>query len=141
MRILFIGLRGALAVLLLSDISVKATYRGVHNFPIQRAGLSPMNTTLSDYDGFNLTATAEFWWYFPALLTDSKRVRPVAPLNCSEEMCNSFFVTGSMMTILLDHTFPPITKDNYSNAVFIFKMMHQDTRLNIILSNLREIRP
>lgn len=116
-RIALIAFRGALGVLLLSDVSFKSTYQKEYVFPIQRAGLSPMNASLADYDGFNLTATAEFWSYFPALLTDSKRVRPVAPLSCSGEMCNSFFIPGSMMTILLEPDLPPIQKDNYSSAV------------------------
>jgi hypothetical protein len=66
---------------------------------------------------FNQTATANFWWYFPALLTDSKRVHPIAPVHCSGEMCNSFFIPGSMPGIKFDPSQPNITKQDYSNAI------------------------
>lgn len=107
-----------LGILLLSDISFKSTYPAVYNFPIERAGLSALNTSLVDIIGFNLTATAELWFFFPALLSDSKRVSSVAPLDCSPgETCNSFFIPGSMDTILLDPSQPAISKDSYPKAI------------------------
>jgi hypothetical protein len=77
-----------------------------------------MNTSVTTFENFNLTATADFWWYFPALLTDSKRVRGVPPLNCTDKdtSCISYFVPGSMSTINLDPNIPPITKNSYPKA-------------------------
>ena len=60
-RVFFTLLRSALGVLLLSDTSFKSTYRGVYDFPIQSAGLSPLNTSIVNTDRFNETATADFW--------------------------------------------------------------------------------
>lgn len=102
---------------MLSDISFKPTYEKVVDLPVLRAGLSPLNTSLVDIGLFNATATAEFWWYFPSLLTDSKSVKPVSPVNCSGEKCVSFFVPGTMRTIQLDPAISPISRNNYSDAV------------------------
>jgi hypothetical protein len=64
-----------------------------------------MNTDLVQLvDDFNATVTAEFWWYFPALLTDTKRVGTVKPLSCSGRSCSSYFLPGSMMTVLLNES-------------------------------------
>ena len=77
-----------------------------------------LNTSLVDVIGFNLTATAEFWFFFPAFLSDSKRVKNVAPIDCPPgEMCTSFFVPGSMNTILLDPSQPSISQDSYPKAI------------------------
>ena len=108
-------MRGVLGILLLSDVSFKSTYPEVHSFPIQRAGLAPMNTSVINHDKFNLTATAEFWWYFPALTTDVKRVKAVTPLNCTN--CDSYFIPGSMASIVLDPSQPIISQDDYPNAL------------------------
>jgi hypothetical protein len=79
------------------------------------AGLSPINSSLSEYPYFNLTATTTFWWYFPALLTDVKRVRGVAPLNCSgtDNECLSYFLPGSMTSIQLDPSQPVLLPTEY----------------------------
>jgi hypothetical protein len=66
---------------------------------------------------FNLTATADFWWYFPALLTDTKRVKSVAPLHCLGANCDAYFLPGSMSSIVLDPNEPPIGKEEYPNAI------------------------
>ena len=63
-----------------------------------------------------MTATAEFWWYFPALLTDSKSVKPIPPVTCSGDNCTSFFVPGTMRTILLDPSLPPLSSANFTDA-------------------------
>jgi hypothetical protein len=76
-----------------------------------------MNTSVAQVGGFNLTATAEFWWYFPALLTDSKRVKAGTPLNCSGQNCNSYFIPGSMSSIDLDPNQPTIAKQDYPKAI------------------------
>jgi len=109
-------IRGGLGVLLLSDISFKSTYRTVYQLPVERAGLSPLNTSVSTAPGFNLKATSVFWWFFPSLLTDGTNARAVAPLNCSGAGCASYFLPGLMNTIAFDSSRPAITADNYTNA-------------------------
>ena len=106
-----------MGILLLSDISFKSTYPGVHTFPIIRAGMTPLNSSVIFTHEFNLTATAEFWWYFPALLTDVKRVRPVAPLNCTTKDCLSYFIPGSLSTMYLDPSLPLITANDFPKAI------------------------
>jgi hypothetical protein len=105
-----------LGVLLLSDISFKATYPGEYQFPIENAGLPPLNTSVVYTNDFNITATAVFWWYFPAFLTDSKRSRAVAPLNCSGQYCNSYFLPGSWVNVVPDPNLPPISANEYPKA-------------------------
>jgi hypothetical protein len=68
-------------------------------------------------DQFNITATAQFWWYFPAVLSDSLTVQPATPLNCSGDQCQSFFFPGSMRNILLDPKLPPIGSNEYPGAI------------------------
>jgi hypothetical protein len=116
-RLFFVFLRGALAVLLLSNISFTTTQHVVHQFPIARAGLSPLNTSLTLTDQFNATATAQFWWYFPAILSDSLAVQPATPLNCSGDQCQSYFFPGSMRNILLDPKLPPIGSNEFPGAI------------------------
>lgn len=81
--------------------------------------MSPLNTSVINTSLFNETATAEFWWYFPALLTDSKRVRGVAPpANCTpDDDCLSYYLPGSMSTIVYQPSMAPITQDQYPTAV------------------------
>jgi hypothetical protein len=77
-----------------------------------------MNTSIIDtVNLFNLTATAEFWWYFPALLTDVKRVKAVAPLSCTGTYCNSYFIPGSMSTIVLDPNQTSVASNDYPEAL------------------------
>jgi hypothetical protein len=116
-RLLFVLTRMGLGILLLSDISFNSTYPAVYEFPIERAGLTPLNTSLTNTPHFNETATAEFWWYFPALLTDSKRVYPVAPLHCSGDLCRSLLVPGTMDNMVYDPSQPNITQDTYPQAI------------------------
>jgi len=117
-RVFFVVLRMVLGILLLSDISFKSTYPEIHAFPVQRAGLSPLNSSLVNFPNFNVTATTEFWWYFPALLTDVKRVRGVAPLNCTgaDDECLSYFVPGSMADISLDPSQPVLAANQFPRA-------------------------
>jgi hypothetical protein len=116
-RIFFAVVRAVLGILLLSDISFRSTYRGVTTFPIQAAGVAPLNTSVINTQYFNETATAEFWWYFPALLTDSKRVRAAIPLNCTTTDCISYFMPGSLSSVQLDPSLPPITENQYPKAI------------------------
>jgi hypothetical protein len=53
-RIFFILLRGAMGILLLSDVSFKSTYPPVEQFQILRAGLSPLNVSLVNTDLFDI---------------------------------------------------------------------------------------
>ena len=78
-----------------------------------------MNTSVIHTSFFNETSTAEFWWYFPALLTDNKRVKGVSPpKNCTpSEDCVSYFLPGSMSSILIDNRTAPITKDQFPKAI------------------------
>ena len=117
-RIFFVILRGALGVLLLSDISFKSTYPGVLDIPVQRAGLSPMNSSVFQSDNFNMSATGEFWWYFPALLSDTKRVGSVEPLiPCTGPQCGSYFMPGSMMVVSLDNDTTLPSDSSYPEAI------------------------
>ena len=111
-------LRGALAVLLLSDISFKSTYPGILDIPVQRAGLSPMNSSVFQTQNFNVSATAEFWWYFPALLSDTKRVGSVQPVvPCTGAQCGSYFMPGSMMAISLENDTILPSDNSYPDAI------------------------
>ena len=111
-------LRGALGVLLLSDISFKSTYPGILDIPVQRAGLSPMNSSVFQTQNFNSSATAEFWWYFPALLSDTKRVGTVQSIvPCSGLHCGSYFMPGSMMVVLLENGTTLPSPDAYPDAI------------------------
>jgi hypothetical protein len=112
-------LRGVLGILLLSDLSFKATYPPAYQFPIESAGMSPLNTSVVNTTYFNQTATGEFWWYFPAFLTDNKRIRGVPPPdNCTtQDECLSYFLPGSMSSIKYDNNTAPIPKNQYPKAV------------------------
>jgi hypothetical protein len=116
-RIFFAVVRGVLGVLLLSDISFRSTYPGVTTFPIEGAGVAPLNISVTSTEHFNETATANFWWYFPALLTDNKRIRPAAPLNCTTTDCLSYFMPGSLSSVILDPSLPPITANQFPKAI------------------------
>ena len=83
-----------------------------------QSGVAPLNTSIIDtISGFNATATAEFWWYFPALLTDVKRVKPVAPFACTGASCNSYFIPGEMSAIVLDPNQTIVTGSDYPGAL------------------------
>jgi hypothetical protein len=106
----------ALGIILLSDVSFKATYRTVHEFPVIQAGQSPMNTSIVNAPWLNITAPPEFWWYLPSILADGKLSHPVPPINCSGNECSSFFLPGTLSTIIFDPTSPNITESDYTNA-------------------------
>jgi hypothetical protein len=115
-RVLLTLLRVSLGIVLLSDLSFKATYRNVDQFPVIQSGLSPINRTLAQAPGFNRTATADFWWYFPSILADGKTSRTVTPLSCSGESCDAYFIPGPLSIILFDPTSPNITAADYPDA-------------------------
>ena len=104
-------------MVLLSDISFQSTYTPAHQVPVKSAGLAGgMNTTLVHTPAFNLTATAQFWWYYPALLTDGQTSKAVTPINCNGDNCNSFFLPGPMALIDFGPSLPTITADQYPDA-------------------------
>jgi hypothetical protein len=104
-------------VILLSDVSFQSTYSPAHQVPVNSAGLAgAMNTALVGTPAFNLTATAQFWWYYPALLTDGQNSRAVTPINCTGDNCNSFFLPGPMALIEFDPSQPVVTTDQYPVA-------------------------
>jgi len=105
-------------VILLSDISFQSTYSPVYEVQVNSAGLAgAMNTTLVGTPAFNLTATAQFWWYYPALLTDGQNSKAVTPINCTGDNCNSFFLPGPMALIEFNQSKPPITANQYPDAI------------------------
>jgi hypothetical protein len=106
----------ALGIILLSDVSFKATYRTVHEFPVIQAGQSPMNAFIVNAPWLNITAPPEFWWYLPAMLADGKLSHPVTPLSCSGNDCSSFFLPGTLSTIIFDPQSPNITESDYTIA-------------------------
>ena len=77
-----------LGVLLLSDISFKSTYPTVYQLPVERAGLSPLNTSVSTTPVFQSKIDFFILVVFPSLLTDAQIAKSVAPLNCSGTGCS-----------------------------------------------------
>jgi hypothetical protein len=108
--------RVVLGVILLSDISFRATYRNVHQFPVMQSGLSPINTTWAHASGFNRTATSDFWWLYPSILADGKTSRSVTPISCVGEFCAGFFIPGPLSIVLFNSTTPNIMTGDYPSA-------------------------
>ena len=115
-RITLTFLRSILGILLLSDVSFLPTYHNIHQFHVLQAGLSEMNSTLLDIPGFNETAPELFWWYFPSILADGQFGSTVEPISCSGTSCTSYFLPGSLSTIIFDPTLPNITGSDYPSA-------------------------
>ena len=140
-RLFFLLVRGGLAVLLLSDISFKSTYHTVYQLPVERAGLSPLNTSVSTTPFFNQKATSVFWWFFPSLLTDGQNARSVAPLNCSGTPCTSFFLPGLMNTIEFDPSQPSITTSSFPDAVSFIQNDAPGYQLDFVPINIETDPP
>jgi len=115
-RLLFVLIRGTLGVILLSDISITTTYPEVYQSAVLRAGLGPLNATLTTLPGFSSDSTSEFSWYYPAILTNTAIVTTIAPQTCSGNACQSYFLPGSISIIEYDPTLPEIGKENYTEA-------------------------
>jgi len=75
-----------------------------------------MNASFSQISWFPMTAAREFWWYLPATLVDRSISTTIAPISCSGDQCNSFYLAGPLSTILFDPSLPNITASNYSTA-------------------------
>jgi hypothetical protein len=115
-------LRIVLGVLLLSDISFQSTYSEVYRFSVSSAGLSPLDTTIAkDRFDFNSKATAEFWWVYSSILSDTQNVRAVAPLNCSGQTCNSYFMPGRAVDVVLGPSEPLVATENYTDALSLIQ--------------------
>jgi hypothetical protein len=113
-RLIYFALRGAVGIVLLSDVSFQTTYPVVYECGIMQAGLSPINASV--ITPFDLDATSEFWWSFPSLLTDQAVVTTILPLTCSGPSCLSYFLPGPMTAVLFDPNLPTIGKNNFSEA-------------------------
>lgn len=121
-RLIFMILRIVLSVLLLSDISFQSTYNEVYDFPVLSAGLSPLNTTIGLHQSnFDSKVTAQFWWFYSSLLTDTQNVRTIEPLNCSGSQCSSYFMPGRAATIVSDPSGPAITTTNFTDALSLIQ--------------------
>ena len=105
-RIFLTLLRALLGVVLLSDVSFKATYRELQEFPILQSGLTSMNTSLVQDPDFQYIATGNFWWHFPSMMSYSY---PVSPVSCSGAFCQSFFFPGPISLIKFIPDAPAIT--------------------------------
>jgi len=113
----FVGLRVALAVLLLSDVSIQPVYTEVYESPVLYSGLSPINTTLTEINGFSKSANTYFFWYYNTIFSDTRNVRVVKPLSCPPgEACNSYFMPGNPSNLVPDDSQPQITTDNFTDA-------------------------
>ena len=105
-RILLALLRALLGVLLLSDVSFKATYREQQEFPLLQAGLTSMNTSLVNDPDFPFFATGNFWWHFPSMMSYS---HPITSVSCSGSLCQSFYFPGPISLIQFPPGAPAIT--------------------------------
>ena len=115
-RLLFFLICGVLGIILLSDVTFKATYPEVYQSDVLRAGLSPLNASILSQAGFSSTAISEFWWYFPSVMTNSAILTSTPPLTCSDPACFSCFLPGGMGIVEFDTNLPTIGKDNFSDA-------------------------
>ena len=95
--VFFTLLRGALGVVLLSNISFNSAYHGVSLFPVT-AGLSPINASIADQLTSNLAAVT-FASYYRSLLLDNTHVIRIPPLSCSGDDCFSYFFPGGLDSI------------------------------------------
>lgn len=95
-------IRALLGVLLLSDVSFKATYRDLQEFPVLQAGLTAMNTSLVNDPDFQFFATGNFWWHFPSMMSYSY---PVTPINCPDPSvnCQAYYFPGPLSLIKFPH--------------------------------------
>lgn len=99
-------IRVLLGVVLLADVSFKATYRELQDFPLLQSGLTEMNTSILNDPDFMYYATANFWWHFPAIFTYS---HAVAPTSCSGEKCKAFFFSAPLSLLKFLPNSPNVT--------------------------------
>lgn len=102
-------LRIALGVVLLSDVSFRASYRPVHQVSVIQAGLSPLDPSFAHTEMFGSFGTDYFSFYYASLLSDGKVARSVAPISCSDPSCQAFFIPGPTSVIQFDPAQPNIT--------------------------------
>jgi hypothetical protein len=112
-------IRVLLGVVLLADVSFKATYRELQDFPLLQSGLTEMNTSILNDPDFMYYTTANFWWHFPAIFTYS---HAVAPTSCSGEKCNAFFFSAPLSLLKFLPNSPNVsTTDSPLATTFVEK--------------------
>ena len=112
-------IRVLLGVVLLADVSFKATYRELQEFPLLQSGLTEMNTTIPTDPEFTYYATANFWWHFPAIFTYS---HAVAPTTCSGDKCKAFFFSSPLSLLKFLPNSPNVsTTDSPLATTFVEK--------------------
>jgi hypothetical protein len=92
----FILIRAFLGVILLADVTFKAIYRDLQEFPLAQSGLSPLNPSLVKNPGFQYEGTADFWWELPSMLAYSYTVPPI---RCSGDNCRSYFFSAPLSVL------------------------------------------
>ena len=102
-------IRALLGVVLLADVSFKATYREVQEFPLLQSGLTEMNTSILNDADFTYYATANFWWHFPAIFSYG---HVVAPAGCSGKGCKAFFFPAPLSLLKFLPDSPNVTTTN-----------------------------
>ncbi len=112
-------IRVLLGVILLADVSFKATYRELQDFPLLQSGLTEMNTSILHDPAFMYYATANFWWHFPAIFTYS---HAVAPTTCSGDKCKAFFFSSPLSLLKFLPNSPNVsTTDSPLATTFVEK--------------------
>ena len=75
-----------------------------------------MTTNIINADFFPDQITAQFWWYFPAVLIDGKSAKPISPSpNCMSDKCTSYFLPGYISLVNYVDGYN-LTASNYSDA-------------------------
>jgi hypothetical protein len=105
-RLFLTLIRAALGVVLLSDVSFKATYHELQEFPLLQTGLSSMDTSLLEKPEFQYIATGDFWWHFPSMMSYA---HVVSPVSCSGDFCQSFYFPGPISLVKFQPGTPEIT--------------------------------
>jgi hypothetical protein len=113
-RIILTLLRSVLGIILLSDVSFKATYRSVQQISAVHTGLTEMNPGLLNISAVAGSLTESFWWWEPTVLSDGKISKNIAPATCSE--CTSYFFPGQLSTIAFDTTIPTVNASDFPVA-------------------------
>lgn len=117
-RILLTLLRVLLGVVLLSEVTFRATYHQEEEFPVIQSGLDSMNTSFVDDPFFQYLGTGNFWWNFASIMSYSL---PIEPLHCSGKFCKSFFFPGMLSLAIFPSDAPPIDDSDSPSATTIMQ--------------------
>jgi hypothetical protein len=141
---LLTALRALLGIILLSDVSFRATYRELQDFPLLQGGLTSMNTSLVLDPNFGIYATSDFWWHLPAMMSYGY---PVAPVRCVGAACQSLFFSSPLSTVKFHNETTITGSDSPSATSFILKNapgyqiefhpMDKSTNLGLTFQNCR----